>query len=440
MDLRVVHGTRDSIVGSMFAPRVENREEPQFADFRSREADNMRRPDVRHKPFMQPVYRTSKDIDSRQRITPSERLNGVIRPEFTSLADVYEGALRNVLGIQLHLALDDQQSFAQDAINDLLFNREKSLPGHHRGMRHDQNSCIKRGSENHQHSLPSDGNKDIKKIGSFQGRTSLRDPLRVSAGGSAFHVPPKKPRLDEDIPYSERGFPMEHYTLAPRMTFPPDYPPNSFHSAKGAPGMYNRRVNAPEAVSHAYGTNGIHIPSPRDRYSLWSFGHHRDLSALFPVRCSSVESDRRLHRGSFEDEQRRTMDFDRVNGFMHQKTAVQVKNEKDSRDEITKRDQKPILTEKRSPLTSDKETGLERDLERDKLSPNSSSSPKSKQVHSLLIPRRSSPTHGAVDFRIKTRYRSALRKLETRREGRKGNGDDDKEEFLFKLGLERIDA
>ena len=83
MDLRVVHSTRDSIAGSMFAPRVDNREELQFADFRSREADNMRRADVRHKPFMQPVYRTSKDIDSRQRITPSERHNGVIRPEFT---------------------------------------------------------------------------------------------------------------------------------------------------------------------------------------------------------------------------------------------------------------------------------------------------------------------------------------------------------------------
>lgn len=380
---------------------------------------------------------------ARQRICLSERMQQSLKSHFIilfcSLADVYEGALRNVLGIQLHLALDDQQSFAQDAINDLLFSREKSLPGHHRGLRHDQNNCIKRGNENHQNSLPSDENKNIKNVGSFQGRTSLRDPLRVSAGGSAFHVPPKKLRLDDDIPYSERGFPMEHYGVAPRMNFPPDYP-NSFHSPKGAPGIYHRRVNAPETVSHAYGTNGIHIPSPRDRYSLWSFGHHRDLSNLFPVRCSSVESDHRLHPGSFDGDRRRTMDFGRVNGFMHEKTAVQVKNEKDPRDEITKRDQKAILTEKRSPLASEKETGLERDLERDKLSPNSSSSPKSKQVHPLLIPRRSSPTHGAVDFRMKTRYRSALRKLEARREGRKGSVDDAKEEFLFKLGLERIEA
>lgn len=358
---------------------------------------------------------------------------------FYSLADVYEGALRNVLDIQLHLTLDDQQSFAQDAINDLLFSRDKSLPGHHRGLRHDQNSCLKRRNENHQYGRPGDENKDIKNIGSFQGRTSLRDPQRVSTGGSAFHVPPKKARLDEDMPYPERGFPMDHYGVAPGMNFPPDYP-NSFPSPKGPPAIYHRRVNAPEAVTHAYRTNGIHIPSPRDRYSLWSFGHHRDLSALFPVRCSSVESERRLHRGILGEERRRTMDLVPVNGFMHERTLLHVKSEKDVKDESAKRDQKPTLTEKSSLSTPDKETGLERGSERDKLSPNSWSLPKSKPVNSLLAPRRLSPTYGAVDFRMETRYRSALRKLETRREGRKGKGDDAKEEFLFKLGLERIEA
>jgi len=40
---------------------------------------------------------------------------------------------------------------------------------------------------------------------------------------------------------------------------------------------------------------------------------------------------------------------------------------------------------------------------------------------------------------METRHRSALRKIELRRNGKKRNGEDEKEEFLFKLGLERIE-
>jgi len=410
---------------------MDSRGEPQFVDFRSREPENLSRADVRHKPFIQPVYRTAKDLDRRQTITRVDRHNGVNRPEFTSLSDVYEGALRNVLGIQLHLTLDDQQSFTQDAINDLLF-RDKPSPGHHRGLRQDQ----KRRNENHQNGRQGDENKDLKNPGSFQGRTFLRDPRRVSPGGSAFHVPPKKARVDEDVPYPERGFPVDHFGIAPRMNFPPDYP-NSFPSPKGPPGIYHRRVNAPEAVRHVYGTNGIHIPSPRDRYALWPFGHHRDISSVFPVRCSSVESDRMFHHGVLEKERRRNMDLARVNGFMHGKTVVQVKNEKETKDEIVKRDQKPSPIERRSTSIPGKEAGLERGMEREKLSP---SSPKSKPPNASLTSYRSSPTNGAVDFRMETRYRSALRRLESRRDGKRGKGEDAKEEFLFKLGLERIEA
>lgn len=82
MDLRVAHGT-NSLPGSMFAPRMDSRGEPHFAEFRSREPENMRRADVKHKPFIQPVYRTVKELNSRQTITPADRHNGVNRPEFT---------------------------------------------------------------------------------------------------------------------------------------------------------------------------------------------------------------------------------------------------------------------------------------------------------------------------------------------------------------------
>lgn len=82
MDLRVAHGA-NSLSGRMFAPRMDSRNEAQFADFRSREPENMRRADARHKPFIQPVYRTAKDLDSRQTIAPVDRHNGVNRPEFT---------------------------------------------------------------------------------------------------------------------------------------------------------------------------------------------------------------------------------------------------------------------------------------------------------------------------------------------------------------------
>lgn len=41
---------------------------------------------------------------------------------------------------------------------------------------------------------------------------------------------------------------------------------------------------------------------------------------------------------------------------------------------------------------------------------------------------------------MKMCYCSVFRKLEVRREGRKGSVDDVKEEFLFKLGFERIEV
>lgn len=80
MDLRVVHGAGDSFAGNMFGPGGET----QFVDFRNREDMKARRAaDVKHKPFTQPVYRTSKELDRRQTVTASERHNGVQRPEFT---------------------------------------------------------------------------------------------------------------------------------------------------------------------------------------------------------------------------------------------------------------------------------------------------------------------------------------------------------------------
>lgn len=82
MDLHIVHGA-NFLPGSMFGPRMDSRGEPQFVDFRSREPETLSRADVRHKPFMQPVYRTTKDLDRRQTITQVDRHNGVNRPEFT---------------------------------------------------------------------------------------------------------------------------------------------------------------------------------------------------------------------------------------------------------------------------------------------------------------------------------------------------------------------
>lgn len=418
--------------GNMFAPRGET----QFVDFRSREEMNTRRTDVKHKPLMQPVYRTTREVECRKVVMPSERHKGIQRPEFTSLADVYEGALRNVLGIQLHLALDDQQSFTQEAINDLLI-RDKTATTQQRAPLRQE--TLKRRGKNQQQERSGEESKEPHSLGSFQGRTLLRDPRRDSPGGSAFHVPPKKARMDEEMSYSERGFPMDRYGVPPpRANYPPDYS-SSFLSPRGSPGMFHRRVNAPEAVAHVYGTNGVHIPVPRDHYSLWSFGHHRDFSTLFPVRCSSIESERRFHIGVLEQERRRNLDLVQRNGFAQDKTAVRVKVEKEAREDEVQRDRKPRVTERRSSETSIKDLELERGKEREKLSP---SSPLKLKLNSLLPSYRSSPVinNGSFDFRMETRYRSALRKMESRRDGKRRNGEDAKEEFLFKLGLERIEA
>ena len=359
---------------------------------------------------------------------------------FYSLADVYEGALRNVLGIQLHLTLDDQQSFAQDTINDLLF-RDKSSSSQNRSSRQEN---LKRRSENYQTERLGEESKDVKNSASFQGRTLLRDPRRMSPGCSAFHVPPKKARMDEEMKYAERSYPMDRYGVPhPGPNFPSDYS-NLFPSPRGSPGMYHRRLNGSEAVTHVYRTNGMHIPVARDHYSPWPvFGHHRDVPTLFPVRCSVVENERRFHRGFVEEEKRRRMDLACLNGFAHEKTSVRVKIE-ETKGEYLKRDQKPSPTDKRSSSTPEKDIRLEKPLgEREKLSPASPSKSKSNALLTSCLSSRSSPVNhgtGAIDFRMETRYRSALRKMESRREGRKGRSEDAKEEFLFKLGLERIEA
>lgn len=360
---------------------------------------------------------------------------------FYSLADVYEGALRNVLGIQLHLTLDDQQSFAQETINDLLF-RDKSSSSQNRSSSRQEN--LKRRRENYQNERLGEESKDIKNSASFQGRTLLRDPRRMSPGCSAFHVPPKKARMDEEMKYAERSYPMDRYGVPhPGPNFPSDYS-NSFPSPRGSPGMYHRRLNGPEAVTHVYRTNGMHIPVARDHYSPWPvFGHHRDVPTLFPVRCSVVENERRFHRGFVEEEKRRRMDLACLNGFAHEKTSVRVKIE-ETKEEYLKRDQKPSPTDKRSSSTPEKDIRPEKPRgEREKLSPASPSKSKSNALLTSCLSGRSSPVNhgtGAIDFRMETRYRSALRKMESRREGRKGRGEDAKEEFLFKLGLERIEA
>lgn len=419
--------------GNMFAPRAET---TPFLDFRSKEEVNARKPDSRHKPFMQPIYRTSKEMEGRQIFNTRERYNGVQRPPFTSLADVYEGALRNVLGIKLHLALDDQQSFTQEAINDLLYRDKKSATQQRDPIRPES---LKRRSQNHQCERRGEEVKDTKGSGSFQGRTFLRDPRRVSPGASAFHVPPKKARVDEEMPFPDRGFALDRFGVPCAGTgYLMDYQ-NSFSATIGSQSMFHRSISAPEVVTHVYGTNGIQIPIPRDPYSLWSFGHHRDLSTLFPVRCSSVETDHRFRQGIVEDERRRSMDLPRVNGFLHDKTAVRIKIEKELREDA-KHDQKPDMTERRRLLNTGKQIGDDRGTDRERLSP---PSPRKSKANSLLLSYRSSPINSnvTVDFRMETRYRSALRKMESRRDLKpRRNGEDAKEEFLFKLGLERIEA
>lgn len=421
-----------NISGKMFAPRAET---TPFVDFTRNEEVNSKKSDVKHgKPFMQPIYRTNREMVGLQTINTSERLNGGQRPTFTSLADVYEGALRNVLGIKLQLALDDQQSFTQEAISDLLFRDTNSSAKYKDSLRPES---LKRRNEHRQYERGREESKDTKGLGSFQGRTLLRDPRRESSGASAFHVPPKKARMDEEVPFPERGFAHDHFGV-PRAGagYLADFQ-SSFTATRGSPSMFHRRMNAPEVVTHVYRTNGIHVPVPRDPYSLWPFGHNRDFSNLFPVRCSSVEMDRRIRHGFLEGECRRSMDLSRVNGFSHDKTAVCVKMEKDAREDV-KYNRKPSITERRSSLNANKEKVSDRGSEREKLSPPLSQKSK---TNSLLLSYRSSPVnnHFSMDFRMETRHRSALRKIELRRNGKKRNGEDEKEEFLFKLGLERIE-
>ena len=322
------------------------------------------------------------------------------------MADVYEGALRNVLNIQLHLSLDDQQSFAHDAFGELL--HEKPSPGSRSGAR----EHIKGRNENHQYGRRREDSRDAS-VGSFQGRTFLRDPRQVSPGGSAFHVPPKRPRFEEGMAYRRGGFPMERYGVAPPPDFSLEYS-NSFPPTLRSPGMYRRPVNASDALTHVHGTNGMHVASRRDHLALWSLGHHRDIPALFPLRCASAERDRMYPHGALEEERGRLQAYSHLNGFVNSKAEAYDKIDKEA---IVKEE-----TRQQNSSTLRKEAGLERSK------PNTAPTAPSISLN-----------NDAFDSRMETRYRSALRRLEPRREGRRGQGEDGKqEEFLYQLGLERI--
>ncbi|XP_032229409.1 uncharacterized protein LOC5505102 isoform X2 [Nematostella vectensis] len=193
-----------------------------------------------------------------------------LRDQF-SLADIYEGALRKVLNIQLNLKIDEQPKPLDE--ND--FTTNKMSPPRPKALRLED--LKQRDVIRHRERAPDENDPR-----SFpQGHTNLRQLGERNSEGSAFHVPPKR-RFDAFPPPLDRdpGYPRDRFGMVPS---------HRFHSHVTPFGMDPTR-NPRLAVPYGYGPRGGTTQETYSRYS----SHQREIPPLFPVRCSSKEREELL--------------------------------------------------------------------------------------------------------------------------------------------------
>ncbi|XP_031571921.1 uncharacterized protein LOC116306023 isoform X2 [Actinia tenebrosa] len=226
-----------------------------------------------------------------------------------SLADIYEGALRKVLNLQLNLKIEEHPRF-HDLTHDVTY-KDKTSPPRPRAIRiEDANQ-----REEYRHPRRANENENDPRV-TPQGHNVLRKVgERSPAEGSAFHVPSKR-RYDghnftsmereQDLPVDRFGVPSRH--VGP--DYPGEYSPSHYH-----PHLYGPRMNqiGGPRLGHSFMEPRNVV---RETYSRYS-SHHREIPPLFPVHCSTSDRDGLTTARSTELEGRelRCPDLSRINGL-----------------------------------------------------------------------------------------------------------------------------
>ena len=349
---------------------------------------------------------------------------------------MYEKSLRNVLNIQLQLTLDDQ----------IPERCSRSSPPH---PRVDPYRDYKRGSgpgtDSLRHHRVEEEQRLVTTGFPLQGRTQLRNSRKItSSEGSAFHVPSK--RQSSEVRNNCKRLGVERFALPP--------PPVEYPLYSGAAAYPGNRVGSTRGNEFAYGTQDMYLTSSQTYLDHWhKGGRSRDVPLLFPVRCTPLEQ---------RTERTRTKEFDfeeirRNSRKQEQADSWRANGVRDFGSEANKHikpaDKKPAIVERDAVPVVEKRTQdkvEKKDRPRDaelKLEKNSGkierapTPPSTRFTPYTLKPKRNtSPVNGIAEFKMSTRYRSALRRIESRKEARRSAGQEgQKEEFLSKLGLEKVE-
>ena len=324
-----------------------------------------------------------------------------------------------MLNIQLKLKLDDQPCFTQETLSEPL-RRNKADPPYPRGsLYRDYKLRPEPGNSEEEQRL---GNSRY----SLQGRTDLRDPRRISSSeGSAFHVPSKRNSKNRNP--SESRLSLDRYGVSAESLERPLY-------SRGAAYPSNRMCLSRDS-GFSYGTQGSYLTSSHDYFDRWHARCSRDMPPLFSVRCTPVEQRTSLAQPKEHYSGRvSSPDLWRMNGMKNLRVdrgeEVNIKSEKRETFEGNAFCDAESRTSRVANLTGANTQDKKNIRERAKSPP----SPRYKP-YGLKNKNNSSP----VNFKMSTRYRSALKRGEGKKERRSSGQEGEKEEFLSKLGLERVE-
>lgn len=336
-----------------------------------------------------------------------------------SLADIYEGALRKVLNLQLNLKIEEHPRF-HDLNHDVTY-RDKSSPPRPRAIRIED---VKQ-REEYRHQRRANEDENDPRI-TPQGHNVLRKVgERSPAEGSAFHVPSKR-RYDghsfnsmereSDVPVDRFGVPRH---VGP--DYPGEYGQSHYH-----PQLYGPRMD--QMGGPRLGPSFMDPRSVvRETYSRYS-RHHREIPPLFPVHCSTSERDGPTTARSTEHErrERRCPDVPRLNG-LHDRKYTNLKmpfakfeqEEKENLEETFNKASKSLsIHASNSPLSPDR------------------TSPRTDRVQPYGRHTRpnSNPTTNGCEDKNNEKPHKEMDKDKKQLTGEEG----EKEEFLSNLGLARI--
>lgn len=331
------------------------------------------------------------------------------------MADIYEGALRKVLNLELNLKIEEQPRFhnGNDVTDKLSPPRPTALRMEDEKRRDEYRHRRHKSDEENDSRVAPQGHNVLRKLGE-----------RSTAEGSAFHVPTKRRYDMLGFPSHERetDYPIDHYGMSRRSgpDFPMEYGHSHYH-----PHVYGPRMDPIRRARLApsyLGPRGM-VHESHLRFSR----HQRDVPPLFPVRSSSMERDGQTRMRSTELDNRnfKYPDAPSLNG---DKKYSKVKIEKEENDKIEE-----TFNKANDHLTHHQAPNSPRHSPERKSPHSERFQPYIRRTRSITIP----PINEVAETNGENTSKTP--ENDVKPETKKGNGEDgEKEEFLSNLGLARI--